>query len=84
MFNGPGADSMASDTNPPTLTPLATDPRAAINTAEAARHLGRAPQTLRLWACSEQGPIKPIRINGRLAWPTAELRRLLGVTDAPR
>jgi hypothetical protein len=41
--------------------------------------LGRAPQTLRLWACSEDGPLRPLRINGRLAWPVGELRRLLGV-----
>lgn len=41
--------------------------------------LGRAPQTLRLWASGENGPLRPLRINGRLAWPTAEIRRLLGV-----
>ncbi len=25
------------------------------------------------------GPIRALRINGRLAWPVAELRRVLGV-----
>ena len=25
------------------------------------------------------GPVKCLRINGRLAWPVSELRRLLGV-----
>lgn len=60
-------------------TPLAQESRATLPTAEAAFHLNRAEQTLRLWACREDGPIRPLRINGRLAWPVAELRRILGV-----
>ncbi|WP_420476241.1 DNA-binding protein [Noviherbaspirillum sp. ST9] len=51
--------------------------RQALNTAEAAKALNRAPQTLRKWACLENGPIRPIRINGRLAWPLDEIARLL-------
>ena len=27
----------------------------------------------------ENGPLRPIRINGRLAWNVSELRRVLGV-----
>lgn len=61
------------------LIPLAEETRAIVPTAEAALHLNRAPQTLRLWACREDGPIRPLRINGRLAWPVSELRRVLGV-----
>ncbi len=61
------------------LTPLALETRSALPTQEAAGHLSRAQQTLRLWACNEGGPLRPIRINGRLAWPVAELRRVLGV-----
>ncbi len=61
------------------LTPLAQETRAAIPTAEAAGHLNRAPQTLWLWACKESGPIRPVRVMGRLAWPVADLKRLLGV-----
>ena len=61
------------------LTPLALETRTVLPTPEAAFHLNRAQQTLRLWACREDGPIHPIRINGRLAWPVAELRRVLGV-----
>lgn len=64
------------------LVPLARETRAAVTTAEAAAHLGRSPQTLRLWACREDGPLRPRRINGRLAWPTDDLRRLLGVEAA--
>ncbi len=58
---------------------LAHENRPAVDTAAAAYYLGRRPQTLRGWACMENGPIRPIRINGRLAWPVAELRRVLGV-----
>nr|WP_239142918.1 DNA-binding protein [Variovorax sp. WS11] len=47
-------------------------------TREAAFHLARQPQTLRAWACFDTGPLRPIRINGRLAWPVEQLRRLLG------
>ena len=61
------------------LTPLTQETRTALPTPEAAGHLNRAQQTLRIWACREDGPIRPIRINGRLAWPVAELRRILGV-----
>ena len=58
---------------------LEAETRANLPTPEAAFHLNRRPQTLRLWACREDGPIRPIRINGRLAWPTAEIKKLCGV-----
>lgn len=60
--------------------PLDRETRAAVDTETAAYHLSREPQTLRVWACKENGPLRPLRVNGRLAWPTAEIRRLLGVT----
>lgn len=63
------------------LTPLAQETRAALPTSEAAGHLNRAQQTLRIWACREDGPIRPIRINGRLAWKTDDIRRLLSVVE---
>lgn len=51
-----------------------------VPTEQAAYYLNRRPQTLRTWAMkSGTGPISCIRINGRLAWPVTELRRLLGV-----
>lgn len=61
--------------------PLDDERRTTVPTAEAAYHLNRAEQTLRYWACSERGPIRPIRINGRLHWPTAGIRKLLGVAN---
>ena len=62
------------------LTPLALETRSALPTPEAARHLSRAEQTLRIWACRENGPLRPLRINGRLAWSVSDLRRVLGVS----
>jgi hypothetical protein len=59
--------------------PLDRETRSALPTPEAAFHLNRAQQTLRLWAMRENGPIRPIRVHGRLAWPVAELRRILQV-----
>ena len=61
------------------LPPLEAVTRPAVTTEEAAFYLSRRPQTLRCWACHEDGPIRPLRINGRLAWPVAELRKLLEV-----
>ena len=62
--------------------PLERETRTNLPTPEAAYHLNRAQQTLRLWAMREDGPIRPFRVNGRLAWPVAELRRVLRVGAA--
>ena len=51
--------------------------RTHIPTDAAAFYLHRRPQTLRSWACHEKGPIRPIRINGRLAWSVMEIKRIL-------
>ena len=63
----------------PAFIALDRETRAAVDTATAAYHLNRQPQTLRAWACLENGPLRPVRVHGRLAWPVAELRRVLGV-----
>lgn len=67
----------ASD--PQNFPPLELVNRPTVPTDQAAHYLLRRPQTLRAWGCLENGPIRPLRIQGRLAWPVAELRRLLGV-----
>jgi len=64
---------------PPVFLSLDRETRAAVDTATAAYHLSRQPQTLRAWACLENGPLRPLRVHGRLAWPVAELKRVLGV-----
>ena len=48
-----------------------------VPTSSAAAAINRKPQTLRRWACLEDGPIRPIRINGRLAWRVADIEKLL-------
>ena len=57
--------------------PIETENRSHVATASAAYWLGRKDQTLRAWACLESGPIRPTRINGRLAWSVAEIKQLL-------
>ena len=66
-------------TAPQQFTPLELEHRPTVATAAAAHYLNRRPQTLRGWACLENGPVRPIRINGRLAWKTDDLRRVLEV-----
>src|SRR5471032_2423548 len=57
--------------------PLDWETRTHVDTACAAYHLTRKPQTMRVWACLENGPLRPVRISGRLAWAVADIRRLL-------
>ncbi len=59
------------------FTPLEQVTRPTVPTADAAHYLNRQPQTLRAWACLENGALRPIRINGRLAWSVAAIRALL-------
>lgn len=59
--------------------PIEGETRAILPTLEAAFHLNRAQQTLRLWAMRDDGPIRPIRVNGRLGWPVSEIKKLLEV-----
>lgn len=49
----------------------------SLLTNDAAKCVNRRPQTLRKWACLENGPIRPLRINGRLHWLVSDLRKLL-------
>jgi hypothetical protein len=60
------------------LLPLDQLNRPTVTTREAAFLMNRKEQTLRVWACLG-GPIRPLRINGRLAWPVSEIKALLGV-----
>jgi len=57
--------------------PLEQITRPTVPTDAAAHYLNRIPQTLRTWSCLGNGPIRPIRINGRLAWKVADIRALL-------
>ncbi len=60
------------------MTPNQTaDLPATLTTAKAAAALNRKPQTLNKWAATNTGPVQPVRINRRLAWPAAEIAALL-------
>lgn len=43
--------------------PLWQEVRATVGTGAAAFHLNRQEQTFRAWACYENGPLRPRRIN---------------------
>lgn len=73
------ADTRRAVSEPQQFPPLEQVTRPTVPTEQAAYYLNRRPQTCRAWACRENGPLRPLRINGRLAWPVAELRRVLGV-----
>ncbi len=77
---GPETAPAERGANYPPLSDL-TQP--AVPTAQAAHYLNRRPQTLRGWACAETWPdgLRPVRINGRLAWPVAGIKAVLGVSN---
>ena len=62
-----------------TLPPLEQVTKPNLTTGECAHYLNRRPQTLRGWASTEAGPLRPKRIHGLLAWSTAEVKALVGV-----
>lgn len=61
-------------------TPIDQETRSHVGTQQAGYYLGRAAQTLRIWSCREDGPVRPIRVHGRLMWPMAGIRAALGLS----
>ena len=61
--------------------PLESVTRPNVPTEQAAYYLLRRPQTLRGWASAGTFPdgLRPVRINGRLGWPVAGIKSMLGV-----
>ncbi|PZO14842.1 MAG: hypothetical protein DCF26_14435 [Burkholderiales bacterium] len=57
--------------------PLSLETRTHISTAHCAFLLNRKPQTLRVWSLRSKGPLQPIRVHGRLAWPVSGIKQLL-------
>lgn len=66
----------------PVFVPLEQETRPTVDTAAAAHYLHYSQQSMRIFACKENGPIRPLRIPGssRLHWRTADIRRLLGIS----
>ena len=60
------ADTRRAVSEPQEFPPLELVNRPAVDTAAAAHYLNRKPQTLRGWACMENGPLRPIRIKAML------------------
>lgn len=60
---------------------LDQETRSHVDTDCASFHLNRKPQTLRTWACHENGLIRPRRINGRLSWSVADIKRILNGSE---
>ena len=75
------ADTRRAVSEPQQFPPLELESRPRVPTEQAAHYLNRRPQTLRGWACAETFPdgLRPVRINGRLGWPVAGIRAVLGV-----
>ena len=67
---------------PADFVPLHLETRTHVSTDVMCRHLNRKPQTARGWASAETYPegLRPLRVMGRLAWPVAGIRRVLGVS----
>jgi hypothetical protein len=75
------ADASHAHPLPQHFPPLEMVSRPSVPTAQAAYYLNRRPQTMRGWASEETFPdgLRPVRINGRLGWPVAGIRAVLGV-----
>ncbi|MGN6580176.1 MAG: DNA-binding protein [Bordetella sp.] len=56
--------------------------RDTLTTNEAAPMINREPETMYKWSSCGNGPIRPVRINGRLAWRVIDLARLLSGESA--
>ena len=61
--------------------PLEQVTKPNLTTSELAFYSNMAAQTWRVKACYETYPegLRPLRVCGKLAWPTAGAKKLLGV-----
>jgi len=63
------------------FAPLERVTKPNLTTDELAFYTNQKPQTWRVKACRETYPdgLRPIRIGGRLNWPTAGAKKLCGL-----
>ncbi|TSA14894.1 MAG: hypothetical protein D4R79_02350 [Comamonadaceae bacterium] len=61
--------------------PLEQVTKPNLTTAELAYYSNMAEQTWRVKACYDTAPdgLRPLRVCGKLAWPTVGAKKLLGV-----
>ena len=85
MFNKRESENMEKHQAPQQFTapfpPLALVSKPNLTTGELAYYSNMAAQTWRLKACYDTAPdgLRPLRVCGKLAWPTAGAKKLLGV-----
>lgn len=67
---------------PRNYPPLEGVTKPNLTTSELAYYSNMAEQTWRVKACYETFPdgLRPLRVCGKLAWPTAGAKKLLGLT----
>jgi hypothetical protein len=65
----------------PKFPALETVTKPRLTTEELAYYSNMAAQTWRVKACYDTAPdgLRPLRVCGKLAWPTAGAKKLLGV-----
>ena len=68
---------------PQNYLPLDSVTKPNLTTAELAYYSNMAEQTWRVKACYDTAPegLRPLRVCGKLAWPTAGAKKLLGVAQ---
>ena len=66
---------------PENYPPLGRVTKPNLTTAELAYYSNMAEQTWRVKACYDTAPdgLRPLRVCGKLAWPTLGAKKLLGV-----
>ena len=64
--------------------PLEQVTKPNLTTAELAYYTNMAEQSWRVKACYDTAPegLRPLRVCGKLAWPTAGAKKLLGLLGA--
>lgn len=75
------ATTRRAATDPQQFPPLESVTKPNLTTRELAFYSNMAEQTWRVKACYDTAPegLRPLRVCGKLAWPTAGAKKLLGV-----
>lgn len=75
------ARSRRAATDPQQFPPLESVTKPNLTTRELAFYSNMAEQTWRVKACYDTAPegLRPLRVCGKLAWPTDGVKKLLGV-----
>ena len=77
-----GAATCRAASDPQQFPPLESVTKPNLTTRELAFYSNMAEQTWRVKACYDTAPegLRPLRVCGKLAWPTAGAKKLLGVS----